>query len=80
MTTYDETTVNIDPFDYKGMIALMDKADTFKTRLTGQNGEGETVLISINHDNITTETLQHNNWTRENIYYRDGSTEELFHR
>ena len=79
-TTFDGKTINIDPKDYNGMIKLMDRADEFDYALLGENDEGEAVMISVNHDNITVETFQDNDWVRENIYYRDFTTEELFHK
>ena len=79
-TTFDGKTINIDPRDYSGMLKLMDRADEFDSAWLGKNDKGETVMISINEDNITVETFQHNDWVRENIYYRDFTTEELFHK
>jgi len=79
-TTFDGKTINIDSKDYSGMLKLMDRADEFHVPYFGKNDEGETVMISVNHDNITVETFQNNDWVRENIYYRDFTTEELFHK
>ena len=80
MTTYDGKTINLDTSDFKGMIDLMDIADEFTSMQFGKNAEGETVAISVNHDNITVETFQDNGWTLETIFYRDGTVEEIPHR
>lgn len=70
----------IDPTDYRGLVKLMDRANEFETMLVGKTEDGETQFVSINKDNITTETVQSNGWTRENVYWRDGTSEELYHR
>ena len=80
MTTFDGKEIIIDPYDYKGMIKLMDRADEFDVPWSGKNENGEHVQISVNKDNITVETFQNNGWIRENIYWRDVTTEELYHR
>lgn len=80
MTTFDGKEIVIDPYDYNGMIKLMDRADEFDVPWAGKNEDGEHIQISVNKDNITVETFQHNGWTRENIYWRDVRTEELYHR
>ena len=80
MTTFDGKEIIIDPYDYKGMIELMDRTDEFDTPWLGRNENGEHVHISVNKDNITVETFQNNGWIRENIYWRDVRTEELYHR
>ena len=80
MTTFDGKEIIIDPYDYKGMIELMDRADEFDVPWCGNNENGEHVQISVNKDNITVETFQNNGWLRENIYWRDYTTEELYHR
>ena len=74
--------LNFDPNDWKGMFHLMDRADEeqFDQALAGKNAYGETVLVSVNKDNITTQTFQDNGWCRENIYWRDTTVEELYHR
>ena len=80
MTSFDGKEIIIDPYDYKGMINLMDRADEFDVPWAGKNENGEHIQISVNKDNITVETFQNNGWTRENIYWRDATTEELYHR
>lgn len=80
MTTYEGKTINFDPCDWKGMIALMARADEFKEPCFGNNAEGERVAISVNKDNITVETFQNNGWVRQNTYWNDCTTEETFSR
>ena len=72
--------ISFDPNDRKGMISLMQKADEFDQPWVGENNEGERVLISVNHDNITTQTFQNNGWLRENVYWDNGTREELFYK
>lgn len=72
--------VVVDPSNYDGILALMDKADDYDMPLFGENEEGEKVMISINNDNVTVQTFQKNNWIRTNVYWRDYTTEELFSR
>lgn len=84
MTTLVEVngkkTINFDSKDWKGIVELMKKADEFTEPCVGENSEGERVLISVNHDNITVQTFQNNGWLRENIYWNDCTIEELYHR
>lgn len=75
-----EELFRINPSDYKGMIRLMDKYGNEPLPFSGKNDKGESVIISVNPDNITIQTFQKNGWMRTNAYYRDGSTEELFER
>lgn len=79
-TTFDGKTINFDPKDFKGMQKLMQMADTFTEPAVGVNVDGERVLISVNHDNITVSTHQKNDWVREMIYWEDGTVEELYHK
>lgn len=81
MATYsDGKQINIDPHDWKGMKELTKKHEEFPYACFGVNEDGEQVLISVNKDNITTETFQSNGWVRENIYHvNDYTVEELFH-
>lgn len=79
-TIFNNDTIFIDPKDYKGIIKLMDRADEFDSALIGKNKDDERVLLSINNDNVTTQTFQSNNWCRENIYWRNGCTEELYYK
>lgn len=81
MTNFDGKTINFDPHDWKGMKELTERADEFDVPWDGINDEGERVMISINKDNITTETFQKNGWLRENVYWVDEFiVEELFRR
>ena len=72
--------IHFDPKDRHGMLALMDRANEFTEPWFGKNSEGEDVMISVNSDNITTETFQNNGWARENVYWRDFTVEELYHK
>lgn len=72
--------ISFDPADFAGMIELMDKYGDSEHPFFGENGDGETVSISIFHDKIVVVTYQHNNWTRKNTYYRDGDSDETFER
>lgn len=80
MTTFDGKTINFDPHDTKGNLALMDRANEFEMPCFGKNENGEHVMISVNTENITVETFQDNGWTRENIYHRSLDNEELLHK
>ena len=82
MTTFNGKTLQIDPNDFKGMEALMERANEpqFEMPWSGINDEGEHTLTSVNNDNITVQTFQNNGWMRENIYWKDGTFEELFSR
>ena len=77
-TTFDGTTLNFDPSDWKGMFKLMERADEFTEPAIGKNLHQEKVMISVNHDNITVETFQWNGWVRQTVYWDDGTVEELF--
>lgn len=79
-TTYDGKTINFDSSDLKGMVALMDRANEFSSAVFGKNTDGETVMISVNKDNVTYEVFQDNGWAEEHIYYRDGTAENLIHK
>ena len=80
MTKYDEKTreIQFDPHDWKGMSELRARADEFKVPCVGKNEEGESVWISINHDNITVQTFQKNGWIRTNVYWDDYNVEETY--
>lgn len=80
MTTFNGKEIIIDPYDYDGIIKLMERHNEFDVPWSGKNEDGEHIQISVNEDNVTVETFQSNGWTRENIYWKDYTTEELFHR
>lgn len=73
-------SIEFDPADFNGMIALMDEYGDSKYSFFGKNEDGERVRISIHHDMIVVETYQFNDWTRINRYYRDGSRDETYTR
>ena len=64
--------------DRRACLKLMDEHGNSKMPFFGENTEGENVIISINHDNITVDTFQKNGWCRRNVLWRDGMTEELY--
>ena len=68
------------PTDFKGMCDLMKRYYDEPLPFYGENEDGESVLISVNEHNITTQTFQHNDWLRTNVYYDDGTTEELYEK
>ena len=79
-TTYDGKTITFNPYDTKGNMDLMSRASELDKPLFGKNEDGESVLISVNKDNITVETFQDNGWVRQNVYWEDGTTEELYRK
>lgn len=46
--------------------------------LSGENSDGDRLVIGINEDNIKCYTYQKNHWIRVNVYWYDGTVEELF--
>ena len=46
----------------------------------GETVSGESVVLSVCVDHVTTETEQGNGWTRINTYWLDGTTEESYKR
>lgn len=71
-------TFTFDPYDYEGMVKLMDELGDSETFYTGVNEALEDITISISKDRIDTTTFQSNGWVRKNTYWRDGTREELF--
>lgn len=65
-------SIEFDPSDHNGMLALMEKYGDSKFPYIGENENGERVFISISPDNITSRTHQINGWVRENVYQKDG--------
>lgn len=52
--------VNFKTYDWKKMLELMNRSEEFPTYLCGTNEDGEHIIVSINRDNITIETMQNN--------------------
>lgn len=48
--------------------------------LVGIDEDGSPVIVSIDENEATIQTLQNNGWIRVNIYYKDGTVEELYKR
>lgn len=48
--------------------------------LVGTNEDGETVIVTIDKENATVQTIQKNGWTRVNVYWKDGTIEESYRR
>ena len=70
----------LNPSDWERMLKLMDEYGDEPLPFHGKNEYDEPIIISVNPDNITTQTFQDNGWIRTNIYNRDGHCEELFDR
>lgn len=70
----------LNPSDWPSMLKLMDEYGNEPMPFKGTDEEGNPVIISVNPDNITTQTFQKNGWTRTNIYNRYGNNEELYER
>lgn len=79
-TVLQNDRLDIDPKDFEGLLSLMDRAAEFDLPFQGVDDQGNTVLLSINTNNVTTETFQDNDYCRETVYWRDGTVEELYHR
>lgn len=82
-TLFENGKLNIDTKDFQGMIELMKRADEpeFKDAFFGIDSEtGESVLVSVNSDNITLITCQSNGYSRENVYWDNGTVEELYEK
>ena len=78
-TTFDGKQINFDPHDWKGIAELCKRHAEFDVPWSGENDEGEHVMISVNEDNITVDTFQSNGWMRQNVYYpKDYTVEELY--
>ena len=81
MTYFNGKEINFDSSDWKGMRELCEKSNEFKLPLFGENEYGENIIISINSDNITVQTMQSNDWIRTNIYWvNDCIVEELYEK
>ena len=65
-------------YDLDHLCELMDEYGDSEFPFSGENENGETILISIFPDKIVLETFQDNGWTRINHYHRDGMIEELY--
>lgn len=72
-------SIRFNPYDFDGMIALMDDYENHEM-MFGDNADGEHTTLSICKDHITMETLQSNGWTRTNVFWRDGTREEYYNR
>ena len=70
----------LNPSDWPAMLKLMDEYSDSDSPFSGTDECGNRVLISVNRDNITTQTFQSNGWIRTNIYNRFGENEELYER
>lgn len=70
----------LDPSDAEGMCRIMDEFCNEPCPFSGTDEEGNSVLISVNKDNITVQTFQKNDWIRTNIFNRTGENEELYER
>ena len=48
--------------------------------LSGENENGETVIVEGNAECYILTTMQKNNWCRVNEYYPDGTTTETYEK
>ena len=58
--------------DYDTINKLIKKYGEKGLFTTGENDEGESIIITIYSNRVVTKTLQKNNWMRINIYWADG--------
>lgn len=73
--------IYFDSKDWNSMEKLMDEYGDSIFPFRCINDQGETVLLSINPDNIVAETFQNNGWVRKNVYYReDHLVEETYEK
>lgn len=72
--------LNFNLENHKVIVSIMDTYGKNGLLITGENAEGESVVLSVGNDIITTETAQHNGWIRVNTYHRDGTREETYKR
>ena len=71
-------SINFDPFDFGGMLKIMDEHGNSDTMYPGINENMEETYISVFPEKIVVETHQHIGWVRINTYWRDGTSEETF--
>lgn len=70
--------IKFDPNDLDGMRQIMAEYGKDGLLTIGESVSGESVVLSVCSDHITTTTLQRNGWTRVNTYWHDGTTEEAY--
>lgn len=56
----------------KGRQVLMERYGDSNAAYSGENEDGEHVLVSISHESIVVNTYQSNGWVRVNYYDADG--------
>lgn len=66
--------------DYDTINKLIKKYGAKGLFTTGENDEGESIIITIYSDRVVTKTLQKNNWMRINTYWEDGNIDEIYER
>lgn len=64
--------------DLSSMRFLMEKYGNFELPFSGENDQGEMVVISIFPDRIISNTYQLNGWVRLDTLWRDGTIEQTF--
>lgn len=67
---------------YKEIQSLVNnaKANGKELPLSGENENGETVIIEGNDSCYILTTIQKNDWCRINEYYSDGTTTETYEK
>lgn len=74
-----DKVLEVDFSDYAQRNEVMQKYSGYTYPFSGENSEGEKVLISVTTESIVVTTFQHNGWLRKNTYYANSySTEEAF--
>lgn len=68
----------VDPTDFAGLVRIMDRYGDREGIFVGQNEEGEDMMVSVSHGDLTVTTFQKNGWTRKDVYFREGVSETLF--
>lgn len=64
--------------DLSSMRSLMEKYGNSELPFSGENDQGEMVVISIFPDRIISNTYQLNGWVRINTLWADGTIEQTF--
>ena len=67
-----EVQIKFDSTDPELLKQLMKEHGNSTTPFTGENTEGELILISIFPDKIVTATYQSNGWIRNNFFDENG--------
>ena len=66
--------------DYDTINKLIKKYGAKGLFTTGENEDGESIIITIYSNRVVTKTLQKNNWMHINTYWADGNIDETYER